>query len=229
MINRAILVMAFIFSLFFVIGCGDNDIVPDEEDGISIEVANNTEEIVIAHAAFFGDGLDAWGEDLLKDEIIAPDEVYTFILPEGEYDLSLFNQDFFVINSYFGLTEDTRIDIGGGGKVPILVQNTSDYDLLLLYAFPGGLIDLEVDLDADDEILEEAWADIWDEIWTNEDYLQYQLLHEREAIRAENGRRFFFLLPGSYDVLIINEEVEPFLELGIDIVEEDIRKVITIE
>ncbi len=229
MIKGTILVAALIFSLFFVMGCGDNETLPDEEDGISIEVANNSEELVIAHAAFFGEGLDDWGEDLLKDEIIAPDEVYTFILPEGEYDLSLFNQDFFVINSYFGLTEDTRIDIGGDGRVPILVQNTSDYNLLLFYAFPGGLIDLDFDLNEDDEMLEEEWAEVWDEIWMNEDYLQYQLLHEREAVRAETGRRFFFLTPGNYDFLIINEEVEPFLELDIEIEDEGPRKVITID
>ncbi len=232
-IYKKMLAVSFILFLLIVTGCGDSDTIP-EEDGISIEVANNTEEIVITYAAFFGEDLDEWGEDLLGDEIIAPGETVTFVLPEGEYDLSLFNQDFFVINSTFNISEDIRVDVGGGGKVPVLVQNASDHDILFFFVLPGELIDFDPGnaedeaLDAEDETLDEDWAETWAEIWEDEDIFNYQLLDDREVIIAESGRRFFFIAPGTYDFLIVNEEIEPFFNWGIEIEEGD-RKVITVQ
>ncbi len=226
MLSKTTLVIIFISFLLIAAGCGENDIIP-EEDGISIEVANNTEEIVISYAAFFGEDLDEWGEDLLGDEIIAPGETITFVLPEGEYDLSLFNQDFFVIHSAFDISEDARVDVGGGGTIPILVQNTSAQNILYFFALPGGFIDLGA-VDTEEELSEEEWDEIWDEIWEDESIFDYQLLHDREVVIAENGRRFFFIDPGTYDFLVVNEQVQPYIEMEIEI-EEDDRKVITIE
>ncbi len=226
MICKKMLAVSFVSFLLIVTGCGDSDTIP-EEDGISIEVANNTEEIVITYAAFFGEDLDEWGEDLLGDEVIAPGETVTFVLPEGEYDLSLFNQDFFVINSTFNISEDIRVDVGGGGKVPVLVQNTSDHDILFFFVLPSELIDFDP-VNAEDETLDEDWAETWAEIWEDEDIFKYQLLDDREVIIAENGRRFFFIAPGTYDFLVVNEEIEPFFDWGVEI-EEDDRKVITVQ
>lgn len=255
MIKSKLLVVTFICCLFIVAGCGNGEPAPEEESGIAIEVANETEDITIAYAAFFGEDLAEWGEDLLEDEVIAPGESVTFMLPEGEYDLSLFNQDFFVIDSFFDLFEDTTVVAGGADKAPILVQNTSDNDILFFFAFPGGTIDLESEEtieDAADEMdngaveeddgaeneneneneideeIDEAWAELWEEIWESEDYLQHQFLDEREVIIAENGRRYFFVEPGYYDFLIINDEIEPFFEANVEVLA-DTTKVMTLE
>ncbi len=226
MLNKTVLLIICISFLVVTAGCGDSDVVPEEE-GISIEVANNTEEIVISYAAFFGEDLDEWGEDLLGDEIIAPGEAVTFVLPEGEYDLSLFNQDFFVIHSVFDIAEDTKVDVGGGGTTPLLVQNTSVHNVIYFFALPGGFINLDA-IDTEEELLEEDWAETWDEIWEDESIFKYQLLHDREVVIAENGRRFFFIDPGTYDFLIVNEQVQPYLEMEVEIGEDD-RKVLTID
>ncbi len=253
MFKSKLLVIALICCLIIVAGCGNDETVAEEENGISIEVINETEDIVIAYAAFFGEDLAEWGEDLLGDEVIAPGESITFVLPEGEYDLSLFNQDFFVISTFFDLTEDTTVVAGGTDKAPILVQNTSDNDVLFFFAFPGGTIDIESEEtieeaveesnnenavedeenenENDNEIneeLSEAWAELWEEIWESEDYQQYQFLDDREVIIAENGRRFFFVEPGYYDFMIVDEEIQPFFEGNVEVFE-DTTKVITIE
>ncbi|MGM0652190.1 MAG: hypothetical protein ACQES4_05340 [Bacillota bacterium] len=259
MIKSKLLVITFICCLFIAAGCGNGEPAPEEESGIAIEVSNETEEITIAYAAFFGEDLAEWGEDMLEDEVIAPGESVTFMLPEGEYDLSLFNQDFFVIDSFFDLAEDSTVVAGGTGKTPILVQNTSDNDILFFFAFPGGTIDLEseetiedaademdnetveedegteneneIDEEVDEEVDEEInedWAELWEEIWEGEDYLQYQFLDEREVIIAENGRRYFFVEPGHYDFLIVNDEIEPFFEANVEVFA-DTTKVVTLE
>ncbi len=224
MIKKTLFAILVTFFLLLAVGCGNNEPAPEEEEGIVIEVENNTEEIVISYAAFFGEGLLEWGEDLLGDEAIEPGEKYTFILPEGEYDLSLFNQDFFVIHSFFNLSGDALLEIGGEGKTPILIQNVSEHDILFFFAFPTGFIGF----DDEGEDLGEDWAETWEEIWESESHREYQLLHERESIIAENGRRFFFIEPGVYDLLVINDEIEAYLETDIR-VEADDRKVLTIE
>ncbi len=224
MIKKSALVLICISWLLLMAGCGDSETVPGEEDGIVIEVANYTDDIIIAYAAFFGEGLEQWGEDLLGDEVIEPGESYTFIMPEGEYNLSLFSSDLFVINSYFDISEDRTIEVGGDNMAAILVQNPSDYDILFFYAFPSGI----VNLDPDHEEMDEDWGLTWDEIWEGEEYEKYQLLDDREGIIAETGRRFFFLTPGTYDFLVINEEIEPYLEIDVSIERED-RKVLTVE
>lgn len=252
MFKRKLLITALICCLIIAAGCGNGVSVTEEENGISIEVVNETDDIVIAYAAFFGEDLAEWGEDLLGDEVIAPGESISFVLPEGEYDLSLFNQDFFVINSFFGLVEDTTLVVGGADKSQILVQNISDKDILFFFALPGGTIDLESEEtieDAADEVqdeaseeneeneenelepdeeVSEAWAELWEEIWESEDYLQHQFLDDREVIIAENGRRFFFVEPGFYDFLVINEEIEPLFEGNVEVFE-DTTKIITVE
>ncbi len=261
MFKSKLLLVIWICSLIIVAGCGNGEPDPEVEDGISIEVVNETQDLVIAYAAFFGEDLAEWGEDLLGDEIIAPGESIAFMLPEGEYDLSLFNQDFFVIDSFFDLSEDTSVVVGGADKSPILVQNISDKDVLFFFAFPGGTIDLEAEETIEeavdelndenaaedeenengnedeneddhnnevDEELGEAWAELWEEIWESEEYQQHQFLDDREVIIAENGRRYFFVEPGYYDFLVINEEIQPFFETNVEVFA-DTTKVISID
>ena len=236
MFKSKLLFIAFTCCLIIVAGCGNGEPVTEEENGISIEVVNETENIVIAYAAFFGEDLAEWGEDLLDEDVIAPGEAITFVLPEGEYDLSLFNQDFFVISTFFDLTEDTTVIAGGEGKAPILIQNTSELDILFAFAFPGGFIDIEVEETVDEaledndeeDVVSEEWAELWEEIWEDDQYLTYRLLDDREIIIAENGRRYFFLEYGSYDFLLIDDDLVPYLRTDVELDGESL-KVITLE
>ena len=186
-------------------GCGNGDPTVADEGMISIEVVNSTDEIFISYAAFFGPGLEEWGEDLLGDEAIPPGQSATFILPEGEYNLSLFTFELYVIDNYWDISEDQVIEVGAGGKYPILFENSSPHAVGLFFALPSGMINLEDDESEEDYDFE---SDV--EGFSDDEYYRYQLLDEREIVIAENGRRFFFLEPGVYDFLIINMEMEPY-------------------
>lgn len=185
MLKKTMLVTVCILSMLLIIGCGNDETAPEqEEETISIEIANKTEEITISFAVFFGENLGEWGEDLLQEEVIEPGETYNFVLPEGNYDLSLLTFEFYVIHGAWNINEDIRIEVGGEGKIPVLFENNSESDIALVYLSPS---------DSDD----------WGEDW----------LGERGFIPAETGRRFFFVAPGIYDFLLIDLEGETVLEV----------------
>ena len=182
--KKAILLMVLVLSLLIVSGCGNGDPAPEQEETISIVIANNSEKIIISWAVFFGPNLEEWGEDLLGDELIEPGETYTFEMPEGTYDLSLLTYELYIIHGAWNISDDTRIEIGGNGLVPILVENNSDSDIALFYLSPS---------DSDD----------WGEDW----------LGSAGYIPAETGRRFFFVEPDTYDFLALSLEGERIIEV----------------
>lgn len=184
MVKKILLVVICISFLLPAAGCGNSEPVLEEEDGISIEVVNKTDGIIISFAPFFGDNLEEWGEDLLGDEVIEPGETYTFILPEGRYDFSLLTYEFYVVHSVWSITDDIRVEVGGEDKVPILVENDSEFDIAFFYISPTE-------------------SDDWGEDW----------LGEFGYIPAEIGRRFFFIQPGDYDFLAIDIEGETVLQV----------------
>ena len=138
MYKKILLVIFCICSLFFAVSCGNGEPVPGDEGTITIEVVNNTEDIIVSHALFYGEKLDEWGEDLLNDEIIAPGEVFHFVLPEGTYSLVLMTYEYYIIPGRRNINSDTRLEIGGNGLVPILVRNGTENDIAFLYIDPSG-------------------------------------------------------------------------------------------
>lgn len=189
MVKKILLVIICISCLLVVVGCGNSEPVIDEEDGISIEVVNRTEAIIISYAVIFGDNLEEWGEDLLGDEVINPGETFTSILPEGRYDLSLLTYELYAVHNVWAITEDIRVEVGGEDKAPILVENNSGFDIVLFFISPSE-------------------SDDWGEDW----------LGEAGYIPAGTGRRFFFVQPGEYDFLAIDSDGETVLQaMGIEI------------
>jgi hypothetical protein len=184
MAKKTLLVIVCIFFLVLMAGCGNSEPVSGDEDTISIEVENRTEEIIISFAVFFGQELDEWGEDMLGEEVIEPGEVYTFILPEGTYDLSLLTYELYVIDGVWGINDDRRIIVGGDNLAPVLIQNDSESDIALFFLSPTD---------------SEDWGEDW--------------LGDFGYIPAEIGRRFFFVEPGVYDFLAIDLDGERVLEV----------------
>jgi hypothetical protein len=181
-----------ILALLLVIMTSDNlnndssyiEAAPVNEGMISIEVVNKTEDIVLSFAVFFGQELDEWGEDMLGEEVIEPGEVYTFILPEGTYDLSLLTYELYVIDGVWNINDNTRIIVGGESLIPVLVQNDSESDIGLFFLAPSE---------------SEEWGEDW--------------LGDYGYIPSEIGRRFFFVKPGVYDLLAIDLDGERVLEV----------------
>jgi hypothetical protein len=179
MVKKLIIALIFISCLLIVSGCGSDEPVAEDGDTITIRVKNDTEDIIISWAAFFGPGLDEWGEDLLGDNVIEPGETFDFILPEGEYNLALFTYELYVVHSAWGINSDDEIVVGGQGKVPILFENQSDKDIALFFISPSD---------------SEDWGEDW--------------LGDTDVILAETGGRIFFVEPGTYDFMAINVDSE---------------------
>ncbi len=159
-----LLAICMVLSLSLV-GCSGNS-AADDVNNITIEVFNNTEEIVISWAAFFGPDLDEWGEDLLGDQVIAPGDTLKFVLPQGEYSLVLFTYELYVVKSVSNITDDTYIEIGGENKIPVLVENNSGKDIALFFISPS---------------VNDDWGE--------------DLIGGLDVIPAEFGRRFLFIDP----------------------------------
>jgi len=113
-IMPAVLV-AMVCLCLFTAACGNS--VPaanNNNDTISVEIANNTENITIAFALFFGPDLDTWGENMLAEDMtIDPGEVLAVELPRSTYDLSLMTYENYVVKSVFSIGEDARVEVGG--------------------------------------------------------------------------------------------------------------------
>ncbi len=138
MYKKILLVIFCICSLFFAVSCGNGEPVPGDEGTITIEVVNNTEDIIVSHALFYGENLDEWGEDLLNEEIIAPGEIFNFVLPVGTYSLVLMTYEYYIIPGGRNINSDTSFEIGGNGLVPILVRNGTENDIAFFYIDPVG-------------------------------------------------------------------------------------------
>ncbi len=137
MVRKIVAVTILISSLILVFGCGNNDVDPGSENEITIEVANKTEKIIISFALFYGPNLDEWGEDLLQDEVIEPGETVSFVLPEGEYSVIPMTYEYYVLPISRNITDNSRIEIGAEGKVPILFTNDIEVDIGFVYISPS--------------------------------------------------------------------------------------------
>ncbi|MFU8795214.1 MAG: hypothetical protein ACNA7Z_07570 [Dethiobacteria bacterium] len=179
MLKKLLSAVALICCLLFVFGCGNGQPAPGDEDTISIEVVNLTEDIIISFAVFFGSENDEWGQDYLGDDVIEPGESYIFVLPEDTYNVSFLTFEHFVIENLSGIDKDIKIEIGGEGLIPVLIENNSDMDILGLFISLSG---------------NKRWGE--------------DLLGEDAYIPAEIGRRFFFVEPDIYDLLAIDIEGE---------------------
>lgn len=190
MIKKVLLAITCISALFLVIGCGNNNQGNSaNEDTISIEIKNETEDIYIGYVLFYGDHLDEWGEDMLEedDEVIEPGEKVTFLMPEGEYAIYPMTFDYYVLPSVRGVSDDYTHQIGEEGKLPILVTNQREEDIGFFYLSPS---------DSDD----------WGEDWLSGEII------------GSGISRFFFADPDTYDALAIDTEGEAVLETrGIEV------------
>jgi len=165
MLKKMILLAICMLLALSLVGCGGNS-AADDENNLTIEVFNNTEEIIISWAAFFGPDLDEWGEDLLGDQVIAPGDTIKFVLPQGEYSLVLFTYELYVVKSVSNITGDTYIEVGGEDKIPVLVENNSDKDIAIFFISPS---------------VNNDWGE--------------DLIGGLDVIPAEFGRRFLFIDP----------------------------------
>ncbi|MDY6826817.1 MAG: hypothetical protein SVV67_06545 [Bacillota bacterium] len=129
-------ILLFLIGLLLVAGCGNDQSTPESEDAISIKVVNNSEDIIVSFALFYGPGLDEWGEDLLNDEIIEPGDNFVFMVPPGSYDLFLLTYENYIIDIIREIDENRTIEIGKEGKLPVLITNSTELEVARLFISP---------------------------------------------------------------------------------------------
>jgi hypothetical protein len=214
MTKRILLLLICICCLFIVFGCGDSEPAPGDENTISIEVANNTSGIFISYALFYGNNLDEWGENLLGEEVIEPGEVFTFVLPVGNYTFIPLTYEYYILPGARDINQDIRIDIGGNGLVPVLIRNHTESDIAFLFLLDDINEDLEKELEEDlEESIEEDLEENFEEDLNEGTDLEIDLdesILGTEVIPAGLSR-FIFLEPGTYNFLGLGYEGEVLL------------------
>lgn len=126
--NTVILLLAI--AMLPAAGCGN-------DQAIEIEIVNNSEEIIVSFALFYGPDLDEWGEDLLNEEIIGPGDNFVFMMPPGSYNLVLLTYENYVIDIIRDIDENRTIEIGEEGKVPVLITNSTELEVGRLFISPS--------------------------------------------------------------------------------------------
>lgn len=198
MVKKIQVIVVSVLCFFALTGCGQDDSLLNDPNAISIDVVNNTEDIIISHVLFYGTGLDQWGEDLLGDEVIEPGELYSFVLPEGSYTLIPMTYELYILPGARDISENSSIEMGGNGLVPILVINQTESDIFFLYL-------LESDMETVNDDLSLETSDGEDDINSlGEDILGDEIL-------PSGLGRFFFIMPGVYDFIGFDHEGEVVL------------------
>ena len=142
-----------------------------QEEKLSIEVINNSEDFSVGFVFASDSELDDWGEDHLGDLILYQGDRHTITLSKGTYDIKITDLDGYVLFTDWDVNSNKRIEIGGAGKVPLVVVNESDFEIAYMFISPSD-------------------SDSWGADW----------LASKEIIPATTGKRVFFVSPGTYDL-----------------------------
>lgn len=145
---------------------------------LSIEVSNNTDiadELNVCYVFASVSDSDEWGEDHLGDVVIRSGDQHTITLEKGSYDIMIKDCNDFVLYTAWDVNRNTRIEIGGSGKIPLVVVNESDFEIAYMYISPNYVND---------------WGKDW--------------LADKEMIKPQDGKRVFFVTPDTYDLKAVD-------------------------
>ncbi len=144
-------------------------------DGFTVTVRNATSGDEICYVLISSSDEQAWGEDWLgNSETIGAGSSMSFdVTGSGEHDVMLQNCDGATLGTAWQLSSDSTVTVGGSGTVKMEVYNESSTEVCYTY----------ISLSTNDD---------WGEDW----------LGAKESIAAQEGVRFFYLKPGTYDMLV---------------------------
>ncbi|NLE43829.1 MAG: hypothetical protein GX620_03825, partial [Chloroflexi bacterium] len=160
--------------------------------GINIRIENRSPD-EICHVYISPSDKASWGADQLSDdESIGSGNARVFALPVGSYDIRVETWNQVLVAAAADISGDTAIRIGDRAAIlRLLVDNRSPWEICSVYIVPAGSSDWGAD-----------WMD------TNESLLP-------------NGKRMFYLKPGTYDLCAVNCDGETFAdEYGIGVTED---------
>ncbi|OQA17983.1 MAG: hypothetical protein BWY63_02199 [Chloroflexi bacterium ADurb.Bin360] len=170
--------------LVFSLACGGGSNTPEPtqvipqpttkstQGEIDIEIANES-PYEICYVQISGSDEEDWGDDWLSSEgTIAAGDSMTFSPASGTYDVKVMTCDQSTLATFWGISSDTTVTVGGRGLVPLVVKNESATEICFIYLAPSS-------------------SDSWGEDW----------LGQSESIPSQEGGRVFFINPDTYDLL----------------------------
>ncbi len=144
----------------------------EEDGGFTIQVANQSDYGICYVFISFSES-DEWGEDWLDEaETIDPGATRDFEVPAGNYDVKVSNCDFETLTTAWEIAAAETVEVGGDGQVALVLSNVNEADVCYAQLSPSSL-------------------DSWGE----------DALGDKEIL-ASGDSRIFFLLPGTYDILL---------------------------
>ncbi|MCD4738251.1 MAG: hypothetical protein K8R89_03205 [Anaerolineae bacterium] len=146
--------------------------VSEEGDGFTIQVANQS-DYGICYVFISPSESDDWGEDWLDEaETIAPGATRDFEVPAGNYDVKVSNCEFETLTTAWEIAAADTVEVGGNGRIAFVLTNVNEVDVCYAQLSPSSL---------------DSWGD--------------DALGDKEILAAGDSR-VFFLMPGTYDILL---------------------------
>lgn len=166
--------------------------LPPAQQSLTITVSNQS-PYDICYVQISGSEDQDWGPDWLgNDEKIAAGRSKDFSPAAGTHDVKVMTCEQTTLATFWDISRDTTLEVGGRGLVPLIVKNESTTEICFVYVAPST-------------------SDSWGADW----------LGQSESIQAQDGSRAFFVRPDTYDMLVQDcDENDLVTETEVEIREE---------
>jgi len=161
--------------LVFALACtggGITDPPQPAERTVNIEIVNQS-PYDICYVLISESDAEAWGDDWLGDaEMLPAGGSQKFAPGDGTYDVKVVTCNETTLATFWGISRDKTVTVGGRDLVAIGLVNESNTEICFVY-------------------IADSTGDDWGNDW----------LGESESILAQGGKRAFFVQPGTYALL----------------------------
>ncbi len=183
--KRNVIVGLIIGLLVFSLACGGGTSTPKPTEVVTLPTTKpaqgdlnikitNQSPYDICYVQISGSEQEDWGDDWLSaEEKITAGASKTFSPSAGTYDVKVMTCEQTTLATFWNISSNTTVTVGGRGLVPLLVANESSTEICFVFIAPSS-------------------SDSWNEDW----------LGESESIAAQEGMRAFFVTPDTYDLLV---------------------------
>lgn len=167
-------------------------VAPPAQGSLTVRIANRS-PYDICYVQISSSDQQDWGDDWLgSDETIAAGSSKDFSTAPGVYDIKVMTCEQTTLATFWDISSDTTVEVGGRGLVPLIVKNESTTEVCFVYIAPSS-------------------SDSWGADW----------LGQSESIQAQDGSRAFFVSPDTYDMLVQDcDENDLVTETEVEITEE---------
>lgn len=180
--KRNVMIGLVVGLLLFSLACGGGSGTPKPTEmvvtqpptrGVEIKISNQS-PYEICYVQISATDQENWGDDRLGEgETIAAGASKSFPMPAGSHDIKALTCSQATLGTFWGISSNTTVEVGGRGLVPLVVLNESRTEICYVFIAPST---------------EDSWGEDW--------------LGQAESLMPQEGARVFFVKPGTYDMLV---------------------------